>query len=69
MAVAWPVAEAYRHDRVLVNTVSACLIAQISRATLYRWMKAGHVEYVRKPTVGRLIYADTLLRVVPDEDE
>jgi predicted site-specific integrase-resolvase len=49
-------------QRPRVNVVSACLIAGVSRATLYRWIQMGKVEVVRTPTGQPRIYADTLLR-------
>ena len=49
-------------DRPRVNVVSACLICGVSRATLYRWLSMGKVEYVRTPGGALRIYADTLLR-------
>jgi predicted site-specific integrase-resolvase len=49
-------------DRPRVNVVSACLIANVSRATLYRWIQLGKVEVVRTPSGAPRIYADTLLR-------
>lgn len=53
-------------DRPRVNVVAACLIAGVSRATLYRWMQAGKVEVVRTPSGHPRIYADTLLRRTED---
>lgn len=49
-------------ERPRVNVVSACLIAGVSRATLYRWISLGLVEVARTPTGQPRIYADTLLR-------
>lgn len=49
-------------ERPRVNIVSACLIAGVSRATLYRWMSMGKVEVVRTVGGGVRVYADTLLR-------
>jgi transposase-like protein len=51
--------------RPRVNVVSACRIAGVSRATLYRWMSLGMVEVVRTPSGQPRIYADTLLRREP----
>jgi predicted site-specific integrase-resolvase len=53
--------EEYLH-RPRVNIVTACLIAGVSRATLYRWISLGLVEVVRTPTGQPRIYADSLLR-------
>jgi predicted site-specific integrase-resolvase len=54
--------------RPRVNVVSACLIAGVSRATLYRWISMGLVEVVRTPSGQPRIYADTLLKREPDDD-
>ena len=49
-----------------VNIVKAAEIAGVDRRTIYNWMQAGRVEYVRTPTGGVRIYVDTLLRA-PEE--
>jgi len=49
-------------QRPRVNIVSACRIAGVSRATLYRWIQMGKVEVVRTAGGSPRIYADTLLR-------
>lgn len=56
-----PVEQA-RFGPPLVNTVSACLILGVSRATIYRWMALGLVKWVRLPSGHRRIYRDSLLR-------
>lgn len=48
-------------ERQLLNTVSACRMARISRATLYRWIAANKVEWLRTPTGQLRIYADSVL--------
>jgi predicted site-specific integrase-resolvase len=53
-------------DRPLVKIVSACLIAGVSRATLYRWIALGKVEVVRTAGGAPRIYADTLLRRIDE---
>lgn len=45
-----------------VNTVSACLICGVSRATIYRWMKLQLVEWAVLPSGRRVIYTDSLLK-------
>lgn len=50
-----------RGERDLVNIVSACRIAKISRATLYRWIAANKVEWLRTPS-GVRIYVDSIFR-------
>ena len=54
-------------DRPRVNIVSACLIAGVSRATLYRWIALGKVECVRTAGGALRIYADTLLKRIDDD--
>jgi excisionase family DNA binding protein len=54
-------------ERHRVNIVSACRIAGVSRATLYRWLSLGKVEYVRTAGGAIRIYADTLLRRDADD--
>ena len=53
------------NDRRLVNTVQFCLIAGVSRATLYNWLKAGKIEAARTAGGQLRIYADSLLRRDP----
>lgn len=50
------------HERHLLNTVATCRMARISRATLYRWIAANKVEWLRTPTGQLRIYADSVLR-------
>lgn len=49
-------------ERRLLNTVSSCRIAGISRATLYRHIAANKVEWLRTPGGQLRIYADSVLR-------
>ena len=49
-------------ERHVVNTVAACRMAKIHRATLYRWIAANKVEWLRTPTGQLRIYADSVLR-------
>lgn len=55
-------------ERALVNTLKAAEIAVVTERTIYNWMRLGKVEYVRTPTGGVRIYADTLLRRVEEDD-
>ena len=51
-----------RGERSTANIVSACLIARVSRATMYRWIAAGWVDYARTPSGRIRIFVDSLLR-------
>ena len=51
------------HARPRVNTLKAAEIAGVTRRTIYNWIKAGLVDYVRTPSAGIRIYVDSLLRV------
>lgn len=48
-------------QRPLVNTVKAAEIASVTKRTIYNWMVAGRIEYLRTPTGHVRIFADTLL--------
>lgn len=48
--------------RPRVNVAQAVTIARVHRNTIYNWVQANKVEYVRTPTGALRIYADTLLR-------
>lgn len=47
-------------DRPLVNIMQACDIAGVSRRTIYNWLGAGKLEYVRTAGGAVRIYRDTL---------
>ena len=49
-------------ERRLVNIMQACDLAGVSRRTIYNWLAAGKVEYVRAASGRIRIYADTLFR-------
>ena len=49
-------------SRPRVNIVQACVVASVSRSTIYAWMRLGRIEFVRTPTGQVRIYLDTLLR-------
>ena len=50
------------HDRRTVNIAQACAIAGVSRRSIYYWLEAGKIEYVRTAGGKIRIYADTLFR-------
>jgi len=52
-----------RRDRVNINQAAA--IAGVSRRTIYNWIEAGKIEYVRTPGGSIRIFVDTLLRRDP----
>ena len=49
-------------ERETLTIMKACEVVGVSRRTIYNWISAGKVEYVR--TAGRSIriFADTLWR-------
>lgn len=51
------------------NIAQACVIAGVCRRTIYNWISAGKVEYVRTASGHVRIYVDTLLRVVPEDSD
>lgn len=57
-------------ERRLVNIQHACKIAGVSRRTIYLWMSAGKIKYVRTAGGGARILEDTLFKSdpVPVED-
>lgn len=48
--------------RRAVKIQEACELANVTRRTLYNWMAAGKVEWVRTAGGSRRIYVDTLFR-------
>jgi excisionase family DNA binding protein len=49
-----------------VNVTQALARCQISRRTLYNWLAAGKVEYVRTAGGAVRIFEDSLFRTPPD---
>lgn len=49
-------------DRRTVNIAQACAIAGVSRRSIYYWLEAGKVEYVRTAGGKIRIYVDTIIR-------
>lgn len=47
--------------RRTVNSVQAAEIAEVTRRTIYNWVRWGWVEAVYTPSGGVRIFADTLL--------
>lgn len=48
--------------RETVSIMHACERAGVSRRTIYNWIQAGKVEYVRTAGGSIRIFADTLFR-------
>ena len=49
-------------DRQIVSIMKACEVVGVSRRTIYNWISAGKVEYVRTAGGSIRIFADTLWR-------
>jgi excisionase family DNA binding protein len=48
--------------RPLVSILRACELVGVSRRTIYNWLKAGKLEYVRTAGGAIRIYVDSLFR-------
>ncbi len=55
-------------DRQTLSITKACEVVGVSRRTIYNWISAGKVEYVRTAGGSIRIFADTLWRE-PDDQE
>jgi excisionase family DNA binding protein len=49
-------------DRKVVSIMKACEAVGVSRRTIYNWIAAGKVEYIRTAGGAIRIYEDTLWR-------
>lgn len=49
-------------ERQTVSIMKACELASVSRRTVYNWIAAGKVEYVRTAGGSIRLYVDTLFR-------
>ncbi len=49
-------------DRQTLSIMKACDVVGVSRRTIYNWISAGKVEYVRTAGGSIRIFADTLWR-------
>jgi len=49
-------------DRQTVSIMQACTVVGVSRRTIYNWISAGKVEYMRTAGGSIRIFADTLWR-------
>ena len=57
-------------DRQTLSIMKACEVVGVSRRTIYNWIAAGKVEYVRTAGGSIRIFADSLWRSpgVPTSD-
>lgn len=53
-------------DRQTLSIMKACEAVGVSRRTIYNWIAAGKVEYVRTAGGSIRIFADTLWRPSTD---
>jgi excisionase family DNA binding protein len=49
-------------DRQTVSIMKACEVVGVSRRTIYNWIAAGKVQYVRTAGGAIRIFADSLWR-------
>ena len=49
-------------ERQTLSIMKACEVVGVSRRTIYNWISAGKVEYVRTAGGSIRIFADTLWR-------
>lgn len=49
-------------DRVTLSVNQACVVAGVSRRTIYNWLDAGKIEWIRTAGGGRRIFKDSLFR-------
>jgi len=49
-------------DRQILTIMKACEVVGVSRRTIYNWIAAGKVEYVRTAGGSIRIFADSLWR-------
>lgn len=50
------------NERQTISIMKACELVGVSRRTIYNWIAAGKVEYVRTAGGSIRIYVDTLWR-------
>lgn len=49
-------------DRQTLSIMKACEVVGVSRRTIYNWISAGKVEYIRTAGGSIRIFADSLWR-------
>ena len=52
-------------DRQTLSIMKACEVVGVSRRTIYNWIAAGKVQYVRTAGGAIRIFADSLWREPP----
>jgi excisionase family DNA binding protein len=57
-----PVEEGQDVERQTVSIMKACELVGVSRRTIYNWIAAGKVEYIRTAGGSIRIFVDTLWR-------
>jgi excisionase family DNA binding protein len=55
-------AEEHVVDRKTISIMKACELVGVSRRTIYNWLSAGKIEYVRTAGGAVRIFADSLWR-------
>ena len=55
-------------DRQTLSILKACEVVGVSRRTIYNWITAGKLEYVRTAGGSIRIFADTLWRDASSSD-
>jgi excisionase family DNA binding protein len=56
-------------DRQTLSIMKACEVVGVSRRTIYNWISAGKVEYVRTAGGSIRIFADSLWRPSTDAQD
>ncbi len=56
-------------ERQTVSIMKACEVVGVSRRTIYNWMAAGKVEYVRTAGGSVRIFVDSLWRDGQSQDK
>jgi excisionase family DNA binding protein len=56
-------------DRQTLSILKACEVVGVSRRTIYNWIAAGKVEYIRTAGGSIRIFADSLWRDADGKDK
>jgi excisionase family DNA binding protein len=52
----------YTVERKTISIMKACELVGVSRRTIYNWLSAGKIEYIRTAGGSVRIFVDTLWR-------